>query len=91
MKKRDVLCVVMGIAALAMAIAGWVLLPGQAAMQIGLDGGPQNYMPKPLAVLLMLALQAVMIALYRSSGRAAHLAAAAVVLVLPLFTFWMNL
>ena len=48
-------------------------------------------MPKPLATLLMLALQAVMILLYRSSGRGAHLAAAVVVLVLPLLTFWMNL
>ena len=91
MKKRDILCIAMGIVAVALAVAGWMLLPDRVAMQIGMDGGLQNYMPKPLATLLMLALQAVMILLYRSSGRGAHLAAAVVVLVLPLFTFGINL
>lgn len=81
----------MGIIALVLAAVGWMILPDRVAMQIGIDGGLQNYMPKPLAMLLMLVLQAVMILFYRSSGRTAHLAAAVVVLVLPLFTFWMNL
>lgn len=91
MKKRDVLCIAMGVIAVVLAVVGWMILPDQVAMQIGMDGGLQNYMPKPMAMLLMLVLQAVMIGLYRSGGRAAHLAAAVVVLVLPLFTFWMNL
>lgn len=91
MKKRDVLCIVMGVIAVVLAVVGWMILPDQVAMQISMDGGLQNYMPKLMAMLLMLVLQAVMIGLYRSGGRAAHLAAAVVVLVLPLFTFWMNL
>ena len=44
---------------LALCAASWFLLPDQVALQIGLDGGLQNYVPKPVALLLPLGLGAL--------------------------------
>ena len=41
-------------AGLAAAVAAWLLLPAQVALQIGSGGAATNFAPKPLAVLLPL-------------------------------------
>lgn len=55
--------------ALILGIAGYFLLPDSLAMQIGVSGRLQNYMPKVPALLLPVALGAVGTVLTRSGEK----------------------
>ena len=59
LQKTTAVCLAAVAATVILAAVGWFLLPERVGMQLGLSGQLQNYMPKPLALLVPVGLSAV--------------------------------
>ena len=57
--KSTFVCIAAVVLSLILAAVAWFLLPDSVGMQLGVSGQVQNFMPKPLALLLPVGLCAV--------------------------------
>lgn len=55
-------------AAAALAVIGYIVLPGELAMQLGAGGEKANVMRKPVALLIPFLLTSVFAVLYGNAG-----------------------
>ena len=79
------------IAALTLTVTGWFVLPDVLVVQLGADGAGRT-LPKPAALLIPLAIEALAFGLSRTDGkRAGALVTAAAGIVMYAFTFIVNL
>lgn len=88
---KKILPIILVLAALGLAIAGYILLPDVVAVQIGLDGQVSNAMPKLFAVLLPFALSAITAFMYYKTGKGGHIAASVVGILVIVFELIFNL
>ena len=56
LNKVTLLCIAAVTVTLILAVVSWFILPEQVGMQIGAAGQLQNFMPKPLALAMPVAL-----------------------------------
>ena len=90
--KSTAVCIAATALTLVLAAVGWFLLPGSVGMQFGLSGQLQNFMPKPLALALPVALCAVGAGLSATEERrSAGLILSLVSPALVVFTLFVNL
>ncbi|MBC5737258.1 DUF1648 domain-containing protein [Lawsonibacter faecis] len=89
--KSTFLCIAAVVLTLILAAAAWFLLPDSVGMQLGVSGQVQNFMPKPLALLLPVGLCAVGTGLsFTEERRTAGLILALISPVLVVITIFMN-
>lgn len=91
MKTKQKVCMVLFlIAIIALAVAGWLLLPEEVAMQIQFDGGRGNVVSKPLAVMLPVLAGLYGVWLMKKEVDGKSLILGALGIVVPIITILMN-
>ena len=93
-RKETIIGILIIVAAAALGIAGFLLLPATLTVQVNLSGEATNTMPKALGLLIPFALSAVFSVLYMKGGaetRIRNLVVAIVGLAVMVVTFIFNL
>lgn len=91
-KKDKLISAAIGAAAVALAVAAFIILPDSVAMQVSAGGTLQNTMPKAIAVALPLLITAIgLVCAVRAEEKTKCFLIAAIGPVLQIVTMVMNL
>ena len=89
--RASFICIAAVVLTLILAAVAWCLLPDSVGMQLGVSGQVQNFMPKPLALLLPAGLCVVGTGLsFTEERRTAGLILSLISPVLVVITIFMN-
>ncbi len=89
-KTRLLLVITIGVIAVGLFIAGYIILPDTVVMQLQADGSAGTTMPKLLALLVPLAFTGVFAAFFYKNGATKHLLVSLLGLAMFLLTFAFN-
>lgn len=90
MKKGTILCIILGVASLALCAAGYFILPSEVVVQIGFDGKPSSTMPKLLATILPVVLSSIGILIYQLKKESKGFLVSAIGILVGIITIFMN-